>query len=198
MPSIKYLRYSSGPALRAPCIRITHSAFKRCRELLGNWLDRSVGKMSTPLIRLAREADIGAMVALLAELFAVESDFHFDAGKQRQGLVLLLQHELAEALVAESDGRVVGMCTMQRLLSTAEGGWAGHIEDVVVASGFRGQGIGSQLLAAMERRAAVWGITRLQLLADRNNTAALDFYASRGWLPTELVALRRHCPSGLP
>lgn len=143
-------------------------------------------------IRPACEADIEAMVALLAELFAIEADFSFDAERQRRGLSLLIGQEAAGVLVAEMEGRVVGMCTMQRLVSTAEGGWTGLIEDVVVASGFRRYGIGSKLMAAMSAHAAQLGIGRLQLLVDRGNAGAIDFYASCGWQPTQLRALRRY------
>ena len=143
-------------------------------------------------IRQAGEGDIEAMVGLLAALFAVESDFHFEAERQRRGLMLLLGQASAEVLVAETDGRVVGMCTMQRLVSTAEGGWAGLVEDVVVASSHRRRGIGAQLLAAMEARATGLGIGRLQMLVDRTNVPALDFYAVGGWQPTRLRALRRY------
>lgn len=144
-------------------------------------------------IRPAGEADIEAMAGLLSELFAIEADFHFDAERQGRGLALLLgPTSTAEVLVAEIEGRIVGMCTMQRLVSTAEGGWAGLIEDVVVARGYRRHGVGGRLLAAMEARAVSLGIGRLQLLADRTNVPALDFYAAAGWGPTSLRALRRY------
>jgi len=144
-----------------------------------------------PLIRLARETDIDEMAGLLAELFSIERDFQPDAGKQRAALAMLLASELAEVLVAEDAGRVIAMCTMQRLVSTAEGSWAGLVEDVVVSPAYRGRGIGSLLLQTMARRATAWGITRLQLLADRDNTPALDFYRRGEWQPTQLVALRK-------
>lgn len=141
-------------------------------------------------IRDAGEGDVGGMVALLGLLCAVEADFDFDAEKQRQGLALLLDE--GEVLVAACAGAIVGMCSMQRLVSTAEGGWAGLIEDVVVAPTHRRQGIASQLLAAMEARASELGIARLQLLVDRTNRPAIDFYAASGWQPTALRALRRY------
>ena len=144
------------------------------------------------LIRDAGEGDVEAMVVLLAALFAVESDFHADAEKQRRGLSLLLGQDSAEVLVAESAGDIVGMCTMQCLVSTAEGGWTGLVEDVVVAPTHRRLGIGSALLAAMEARAGALGMTRLQLLVDRTNVPALDFYAVSGWGSTALRALRRY------
>ncbi len=34
------------------------------------------------------------------------------------------------------------------------------------------------------------GLTRLQLLADRNNRPALDFYRRIGWRSTQLICLR--------
>lgn len=143
-------------------------------------------------IRPADEGDIEAMAGLLGELFAIEADFRFDAERQGKGLALLLVQDTATVLVAELGGRVVGMCTMQRLVSTAEGGWAGMIEDVVVARGYRRRGIGCRLLAAMEAKATDLGLMRLQLLVDRTNIPALDFYAAAGWDPTGLRALRRY------
>ena len=73
---------------------------------------------------------------------------------------------------------IVGMATLQLLISTAEGGTAGVIEDLVVSESMRGQGIGQALLNHLCGWAEGQGITRLQLLADRDNQAALDFYAS--------------------
>lgn len=144
------------------------------------------------LIRDAVAGDIEAMAALLAELFAIEVDFSADVDRQRRGLELLLGQQTAHVLVAEADGCVIGMCTMQCLVSTAEGGWTGLIEDLVVASGHRRHGVGSGLLAEMGHRAAGLGIKRLQLLVDRTNTRALDFYATTEWRSTALRALRRY------
>jgi len=142
-------------------------------------------------IRPAVAADIRSMVGLLAGLFAIESDFHFDAVLQEQGLRQLLGDKQATLLVAEYEGTVVGMCTMQRLISTAEGGPVGLVEDLVVDDAYRGQGIGTALLASIEAEGVRRGFTRLQLLADLDNAPALQFYAATGWHTTSLVALRR-------
>lgn len=45
---------------------------------------------------------------------------------------------------------IVGMATIQTLISTAEGGRVGLVEDVVVDESFRGKGIGKLLLAGIE------------------------------------------------
>ena len=75
-------------------------------------------------IRTAKPSDIPQLVELLKELFTIEADFDFDQEKQACGLNLLLNSEKDCILVAEllSDNKVLGMCTVQTLISTAEGG----------------------------------------------------------------------------
>ncbi|MFH1019285.1 MAG: GNAT family N-acetyltransferase [Pseudomonadota bacterium] len=147
--------------------------------------------MAHAVIRPARPDDLEALVDLLRILFGIEADFDFDAARQRQGLVMLLVHEAAVLLVAEAEGQVIGMCSGQLTISTAEGGFALLVEDVVVAEPWQGRGVGRELLAALEQWAASRKVSRLQLLADRNNTAALEFYRKLGWQPTELICQRR-------
>lgn len=147
--------------------------------------------MAHTMIRPARPDDLEVLVDLLRMLFAVEADFDFDAARQRQGLAMLLAHETAVILVAEAAGQVIGMCSGQLTISTAEGGFALLVEDVVVAGPWQGKGVGRELLAALEQWARSRKIARLQLLADRNNGAALEFYRKLGWQPTELICQRR-------
>ena len=145
-----------------------------------------------PIIRLAATSDITVMVDLLAQLFAIESDFCAEPAKQATGLKELLQCGNSAVLIAESAGRAVGMVTVQVLISTAEGGRVGLIEDLVVCEDWRGRGLGGKLLRAAGDWACERGLTRLQLLADRDNAAALAFYRNQGWDGTSLIALRKH------
>lgn len=143
------------------------------------------------LVRRAAVSDVAAMIDLLQALFSLETDFAFDSKKQRLGLELLLQAMDSCVLVAEKERQVVGMCTAQLLVSTAEGGLKAIIEDVAVSEKYRGQGIGTKLLAGIEQWAISRGVKRLDLLADRQNTLALSFYRQLGWQQTELVALHK-------
>lgn len=143
------------------------------------------------MIRPAEMRDVEAMVELLGALFSIEADFTFDPDRQRRGLALLIRNDADRVLVAECEGRVIGMCSVQTLISTAEGGRVGLVEDMVVAPELRGKGIGQRLLGEIERWAADSGLTRLQLLADRTNEPALAFYDRQGWQRTALVGLRK-------
>jgi len=143
-------------------------------------------------IRTAVYQDIPHLIRLLAVLFSLERDFTPDELKQQRGLEIMLgPSDQRVVLVAEAEGRVVGMCTAQILISTAEGGPAALIEDLVVDAKFRGQGIGSSLLRKIECWATEKGAQRLQLLADRNNLSALEFYKKIGWQHTQLMCLRK-------
>lgn len=144
-------------------------------------------------IRTAKSDDVPQLVALLKALFAIEADFDFDPDKQTRGLQLLLNNGQACILVAESseDNKLRGMCSIQVLISTAEGGAVGLLEDLVVTADCRNQGIGAKLLAEAVCWAERQGLKRLQLLADKNNSPALVFYEKQGWQSTQLLCLKR-------
>ncbi|MGD8909401.1 MAG: GNAT family N-acetyltransferase [Chromatiales bacterium] len=142
-------------------------------------------------IRPAQYTDIEALLHLLEALFSIEQDFTPDREKQRRGLEMLLQAPEAYVVVAEHTGEIAGMATLQLLISTAEGAPSGLIEDVVVDESHRGQGIGEALMNHLITWVEKKGVTRLQLLADRDNQPALEFYRKQGWETTSLIALRK-------
>ena len=148
------------------------------------------------LIRRARQEDIPALLGLLKLLFSIEKDFVFNADKQAQGLRLLLaESKAAVVLVAEAEqgegGEVIGFCTGQLLISTAQGGPSALVEDVTVTPAWQGKGIGKRILAAAEAWAINQGASRIQLLADRSNVPALVFYQKTGFQTTAMMCLRK-------
>ena len=144
-------------------------------------------------IRKAVSSDIADLAGLLRDLFSIEEDFQFDEQKQRAGLLMLIESDCNEKVlfVAEKDKRVIGMCSAQTLISTAEGGKAAMIEDMVVEKSARGNGIGRLIMDEIVSWAKENGITRLQLLADKNNIRAISFYKKNDWKDTQLICLRR-------
>lgn len=145
------------------------------------------------LIRQARPDDIPGICGLLSELFSIETDFDPDPVKQALGARSMIDDAAGGTLllVAESGSTVVGMATVQTLISTADGGRVGLVEDVVVAKEFRGQGIGSLMIEHLTKWAKEQKMKRLQLLADKDNLPALAFYHDRAWKKTSLICLRK-------
>ena len=148
-------------------------------------------KLDTFWVRPASREDVRAMMRLLQELFAIETEFVFDEEKQRCGLEMLLESSEAGVWVAERRGRVVGMVTLQLVISTAEGAYSGWLEDLVVSSAYRRRGLGTALLKAAVNWAHERGASRIQLLADSRNVPALIFYRKQEWFQTNMIALQQ-------
>jgi GNAT superfamily N-acetyltransferase len=144
------------------------------------------------IIREGRSYDIEAMVGLQKQLFSIEDEFTINDRKHRHGCAALIaDHNHGTIRVAEVDNMVVGMCTAQITVSTAEGGLSALVEDFIVDSPLRGRGIGSALLSAIREWALEHNCVRLQLLADRRNEAALSFYRNTGWKTTNMICLQK-------
>lgn len=145
-------------------------------------------------IALAEEADLPAMVGLLGELFAIERDFVPDAAKQERGLRLILGNPaIGRIFVVRLDGETVGMASLLFTVSTASGGRAAILEDVIVAAPYRRLKLGQRLIRHVQLWAQEQDIVRLTLLADRGNDMALRFYESEGFTCSETMAVyRRH------
>jgi ribosomal protein S18 acetylase RimI-like enzyme len=142
--------------------------------------------------RKAEIKDIPEMRSLLKELFSIEEDFSFDAEKATVALELILKNnKKAIIMLAEENNKTIGMASIQLLISTAEGGYSGLIEDVVVKKDLRGKGVGRKLLENIEKWAKENGVKRIQLLADKNNDPALDFYKKNSWDSTSMICFRK-------
>ena len=138
-------------------------------------------------VEKAGENDLTQMAELIGILFEIEKDFSVDFEKQLAGITKLYTHEDTDLLVARHEGKVIGMVTMQRLISSAAGDYIGQIEDLVVHEQYRKMGVGSRLInkirfVALEEH----GYKRVQLAADMDNVNALNFYTRRGFRRTNL------------
>lgn len=128
--------------------------------------------MTTPLIDRAGAADIDQLLPLLESLFSLEKDFEFEPARARTALSQLLSDPGRSCvLVARVQGKVVGMCSAQLVFSTAQGTPSAWVEDVVVASSYRGTGVGELLLAELERWCRLKGVSRMQLVASSTGAA---------------------------
>ncbi len=144
-------------------------------------------------VRQARLDDIQQMCGLLSELFSIESDFKAEREKQARGLHLLINDKSGSSLilVAEKDSEIIGMCSVQALISTAEGGPAGLLEDLIVRKDHRGNRIGTRLLSRIFNWCLTKNISRIQLLRETDNMEARKFYINKGLSDTKLICMRK-------
>lgn len=147
----------------------------------------------------ATSADIDAMADLLHELFTLESDFKPQRERQLAALRRILDHpDRGRLFVLRDAGRVVGMANALISISTAEGGPVLILEDVIVAAGHRGRGLGRRLIEHVLAWAATEGMSRVTLLADRDNASALRFYRTLGFEESAMVVRRRRLGTSGP
>lgn len=137
-------------------------------------------------IEKATADNLKEMAELLSVLFEIETDFVYDFDKQLEGLTDLFEDDKSDLLVAIYENEVVGMMTMQRLISSAAGGYIGQMEDLVVKKEYRKMGVGSRLINKMRSIAQEYKYKRIQLAADIENDNALRFYNRRGFNKTHL------------
>jgi len=148
-------------------------------------------------VRKACKKDIDKMLDLLKELFLMEG-VDFDRKIQYDGLLFLMKNESrASAFVAEVHGSIIGMCTIQTLISTAKASYTAYIEDLCVDSDFRSKGVGGKLLKHCEKWCINNNITSIHLLADGKNKKALNFYKKNGWHATDYTAITKALPNSL-
>jgi GNAT superfamily N-acetyltransferase len=143
-------------------------------------------------VDFATEADLPAMADLLYELFTLESDFQPEREKQLRGLKLILDTPaIGKLFVLRADGQVAGMANALITVSTAQGTRVLLLEDVIVSKNFRAAGLGRQLVEHVCAWAKSEGMTRVTLLADRDNAKALAFYDRLGFAKSAMVVRRR-------
>jgi ribosomal protein S18 acetylase RimI-like enzyme len=152
---------------------------------------RMEGPTAQIQVRKAVEADIPPLCDLLALLFAQEADFTPNAERQTRGLRLIVnQPEVGRILCAIASNTIVGMVNILFTVSTAEGGRAAWMEDMVVHPDWRGQGIGERLLQEAIQEARSSRCRRITLLTDNSNSAAKRFYGRAGFVQSQMVPFR--------
>jgi len=142
------------------------------------------------MIRRATQSDQEVLTQLLADLFTIETDYVIDHAKQKSGLMLLLADTGKNIIfVADCGQDIQGMVTAQLVVSTAAGGYAVLLEDMIVRENYRGHDIGSALFAAVKNWADEKGAKRIQLLTDQRNQPALIFYEKLGFSESSMCGL---------
>lgn len=88
---------------------------------------------------------------------------------------------------AEHDGArvAVGACVVCRAISTSRGAIVAKLDDVTIASGWQGRGVGGAMLGALCEALRAEGISRVDTACHRDNQGAWRFYARLGFRPLD-------------
>ena len=141
-------------------------------------------------VRQATPDDVPSLVALFQELDRMQSDwrvftprpgFYDEVGdKYRESI----EKENAVVLVAEDDAEVVGMAYGEvRVPSRFSDERALELSGVVVRSGFRGRGVGRELVHEAARFAHGRDVEWVELKTFAPNQGAMEFWETLGFTP---------------
>jgi ribosomal protein S18 acetylase RimI-like enzyme len=158
------------------------------------------------VIRPAERADLprlGRLGALLVEVYHAFDAARFLPTRDRTPadyavfLVDQLTDPAVVLLVAEDHGDVIGYAygTVEGYDYMALRGPAGVLQDIVVESGYRGRGVGRQLLEAAVAELAARGAPRVVLSTAERNETAQRLFARAGFRRT-MVEMTRELDSG--
>ena len=118
--------------------------------------------------------EIARLIRALAEYENLESELH--ASEERLRAHLFGDRPLAEAIVAEAEGRIVGFAIYFSTYSTFRAQPGIWLEDLFVEEGFRGRALGRKLVERVIAIAKERGCGRVEWTALEWNTKALEFY----------------------
>ncbi|MBI5522505.1 MAG: GNAT family N-acetyltransferase [Desulfarculus sp.] len=145
-----------------------------------------------PSIGLATPADIPGLCDLLALLFSQEAEFAPDRAASERGLAAIIADPArGHVLVARHNAQPLGMISILYGISTALGGPVATLEDLVVAPGARGAGLGTRLMEHAIAHARAQGCLRLTLLTDGDNVDAQRLYKREGFVVSGMVVMRK-------
>jgi GNAT superfamily N-acetyltransferase len=132
-------------------------------------------------IRDAIATDVSEIVAMIGELAEYERLSH-QVQTTAESLTenLFGPRRVAEAMVAECDGRAAGYAIYFYNFSSFVGKAGLFVEDVFVRPRFRRQGIGREFFRRLARRAVERDCGRMELSVLDWNKPALDFYQTLG------------------
>ena len=142
-------------------------------------------------LRSATRQDIPSLVRLLQILFSQEEEFTPNPTLQEAGLrAILSDPRVGEILLAEEEGRSLGMVSLLYTVSTALGAPVAILEDMVVDPSTRGVGVGGALLERAVQICRARGCARVTLLTDQGNAGARRFYGRFGFATSAMIPLR--------
>ena len=126
-----------------------------------------------------REYD-GDVAAAMGKLRQQLSARHDGSPIEREKIEELIESPYHDIIMAQEDGKLIGMAIVSIVMSTLDRNV--YLEDLVVDSNCRGQGVGGQMLEAIKDWGRQKGCRRLEFTSSsrEKKEGAAGFYESHG------------------
>ena len=137
------------------------------------------------MIRIAREADVPAMLAIYAP-YILTTTYTFEYEVPTETEFLQRFRDLTAKfpwLVWEEDGEILGYAYGSAPFERAAYSWCAE-DSLYLHPKARGRGIGKKLLSALERLLQAQGYRKVYAIITSENQVSLDFHRRNGYLFT--------------
>ena len=133
--------------------------------------------------RDATRADVPAILALLEDDMLGATREGDDPAPYFAAFDAMQNEEGNHLIVGEVEGHGIAATCQLTFISglSLRASRRAQVESVRVASALRGQGLGAQLFAEVERRAREAGCALIQLTMNRSRTSSASFYEALGF-----------------
>jgi len=139
-------------------------------------------------VREAYPEDAAAVVRLIRELAAADGE---TTPITEEYAISYLNAPSTGVLLAEVDGEAVGLISYAVHPNLYHAGYCANIEELVVAAGHRGEGVGGVLLDHLLAHLAAMGCVEVSVSTMPDNEGAQRFYRAHG-LVDEAIYLEKH------
>ena len=127
-------------------------------------------------IRDARAVDASGVASLLTQL-----GYRSSSDEAAERLAEWRESPLSGVIVAADGRRVAGVLAIHAIPFLEHAGRRGRVVCLVVDEAYRGQGLGTRLMAAAEAEARRLGCTDIEVTSSRTRTEAHAFYLRMGY-----------------
>lgn len=142
-------------------------------------------------LRPAALVDLTVLLTLVREYYDYDQ-IPFDPVLQQQALLGLLQAPtLGQIWLLEDQGQAAGYAVVTYGYAIESGGREALLDELYLRQAYRGQQLGSRLLAFIEAHCRQVGATTLVLVVEPHNQMAQGLYRRRGYLPSDRVVFTK-------
>lgn len=143
-------------------------------------------------IEPATSEDLPTLSLLISDLMEAQPDFIPNESAHVKGLRLILENPArGRVFVLRNDQEILGMVNLLFTISTALGGVAVLMEDVIIHPHHRRQGFGSLMVDYVIAFVEEKEFKRITLLADKENEKSQAFFQKKGFELSGLIPMKK-------
>jgi ribosomal protein S18 acetylase RimI-like enzyme len=144
---------------------------------------------TTLILKEASAEEVDVLVDFVGHLYSIEGILFYAFDVRRSLLQLVGDPTLGKAWILQVDGVTAGYAILTIGFDHEVGGRIGTITDFYLQPAFRGNGLGTEALARIEKEAVTLGLEALELQVANDNEPAKRLYRKMGFQAADRIPM---------